>query len=129
MISEKVKKLVVKTGVTIVISASVIGFASSNLKPNYLSDIRETYAEERLPGTHITTNNLNLRRGAGTNYGILLTIPKGGKVEVLSTSGSWSKVNYKGTTGFVSSQYLKVTGKPVEKPETPPVETPSNGNG
>ncbi|NLC65846.1 MAG: SH3 domain-containing protein, partial [Clostridium sp.] len=90
-------------------------------------------AETPSNGNGETLYNLNLRRGAGTSHGILLTIPKGGKVEVLSTSGSWSKVNYKGTVGFVSSQYLKVTekpaDKPVEKPETPPVDSPSNSEG
>lgn len=57
---------------------------------------------------YVSANDgLNLRKGAGTNYSILTLIPDGTPVYVLSTSGNWSKVTYKGYTGYASAKYLK----------------------
>ncbi|MCC5893896.1 MAG: D-alanyl-D-alanine carboxypeptidase family protein [Alkalibacterium sp.] len=67
-----------------------------------------------------TTSNLNLRSGASTKHKILLTIPKGKKVDYLSKSGSWFKVKYNGKTGFVSSSYVKKAAVPApSKTKTP----------
>ena len=58
----------------------------------------------------VNTNStaLNVRSGAGTNYAIKESIPKGEIVIILSTSNGWSKILYDGVkTGYVSSQYLK----------------------
>lgn len=49
--------------------------------------------------------SLNVRKGAGTNFGIVRTIKKGTKVTVYKTSGSWSKISYKNE--WCSSKYLK----------------------
>lgn len=59
-----------------------------------------------------TTANLNLRMGAGTNKGIVLTIPKGKKVRCYgyytkNGSTTWLYVAYGKYTGFVSKAYLK----------------------
>lgn len=61
---------------------------------------------------YTTTVNLNLRKSASTSSTILLTIPSGKTVTYLGTSGSWYKISYNGTVGYVSSQYLK-TYKPT----------------
>lgn len=55
---------------------------------------------------YYTKSNLNLRKGIGTSYGILKTIPKGAKVTKLSESNGWAKVTYNGLTGFCSGEYL-----------------------
>ncbi len=53
------------------------------------------------------STSLNVRSGAGTNYAIKDSLPKGEIVIVLSNTNGWSKILYNGTkTGFVSSQYL-----------------------
>lgn len=54
-----------------------------------------------------TTSNLNLRKTAGTGDNVLLTIPKGKKVDYLGVSGGWAKVKYDGKTGYVSKSYLE----------------------
>lgn len=57
-----------------------------------------------------SSTSLNVRTGAGTNYAVKDTIPKGEIVIILSTSNGWSKVLYNGTkTGYVSSQYLSTS--------------------
>ena len=61
------------------------------------------------PTAAVGTNggNLNVRSGGGTGYPVIDRLPKGEAVIVLSTSGGWSRILYRGTkTGYVSSQYL-----------------------
>lgn len=58
--------------------------------------------------TSITTTNVNLRAGPGTNYPLVTTIPKRAE---LVTHGclqdmSWCDVNWGGQRGWVSSQYM-----------------------
>ena len=55
---------------------------------------------------YVTATTLNVRSGAGTSYSVLGSLSKGTKVEVISTKNGWSKINYNGSIGYVSSQYL-----------------------
>lgn len=62
--------------------------------------------------TAVTTDYLNLRQGAGTNFKVLVTISKGVTLTVLDNSNaSWTKVQTSdGKQGYCSKQYLKFTG-------------------
>lgn len=63
-------------------------------------------------GTATTTDVLNMRSGAGTNYSVLQVLPKGTKLTVVdSTSNSgWVKVKTSsGKTGWCSRQYLSLS--------------------
>jgi peptidoglycan-N-acetylglucosamine deacetylase len=54
-----------------------------------------------------TTANLNLRTGPGTQHTILLVMPLGSVVGILSgPTGGWYQVNYNGTIGWASATYL-----------------------
>ena len=55
----------------------------------------------------ITASDLNLRSGPGTNYAVLKVLPLGTRVNVISSSGSWSNVEVGELKGWVSNQYLK----------------------
>ena len=55
---------------------------------------------------YVIATTLNVRSGAGTSYSVLGSLSKGIKVEVISTTNGWSKINYNGSIGYVSSQYL-----------------------
>lgn len=55
----------------------------------------------------VTGVRVALRRGASTNYGIILRVDKGETVTILERSGSWYYVSYKGTTGWMMAQYVK----------------------
>lgn len=59
-----------------------------------------------------TTSNLNLRRGKSTSAPILLMIPKYSKIEVTDTDDEWLEVNYQGTRGYVSRDYVSKTMSP-----------------
>ncbi len=66
--------------------------------------------------TATTTDYLNLRSGAGTNYSVLLTLGKGVTASVLDNSNSgWVKVSTQnGTEGWCSRQYLTISGSPSQ---------------
>ena len=49
---------------------------------------------------------LNIRSGAGMDYGIIGKIPPSGKPQVLGENGNWAQVNYNGITGWASKDYL-----------------------
>lgn len=53
-----------------------------------------------------TKSALNMRSEASTSSSIIMTMPKGVDVLVLSTSNGWSKVIYDGKTGYASAEYL-----------------------
>jgi SH3-like domain-containing protein len=52
-----------------------------------------------------TTVNVNLRKSA--NGAVIKTLSAGTKVEVISITGSWSKVKVGSTTGYVYNKYMK----------------------
>jgi len=67
-------------------------------------NINESFAQE--VGT-VTASALNVRSGAGTNYGKIATVYKGNKVEIVTSSGNWLKIKLSnGKTGWASSKYI-----------------------
>lgn len=65
-------------------------------------------------GVVTPTDGLHMRKGAGTSYAIIITIPYKKTVTVLGSTKAkdgkkWYKVTYSGKTGYVISTYLKVT--------------------
>ena len=79
------------------------------------------------------TADVNLRRGAGTNYGVIKVIGTGTTVTVTDASNSqWYKVKLSdGTEGYLFSEYLKVTSGNINsaKPSATPTPTPAPSNG
>ncbi|MEG2278280.1 MAG: SH3 domain-containing protein, partial [Odoribacter sp.] len=69
-----------------------------------------------------TTTDVFLREGPGTNYDDIDLLATGTKLTVIDTSNSeWFKVKLSsGTTGYVSSRYLKKAGEVKPEPTTPP---------
>jgi hypothetical protein len=68
--------------------------------------------DKKIAGTYRTTADLNLRCGAGTSKTILTVIPSGKSVNCYGyytpvVGTKWYLVVYNGTTGFVSSKYLR----------------------
>ena len=72
-----------------------------------------------LASTTATVNcdALNVRDGASTSAKRLGMLPRGTQVEILATTGSWSKISYKGHVGYAASSYLSAgatTGKRIK---------------
>jgi len=55
----------------------------------------------------VTASSLNMRKTNSTDSKVVKVLSEGTEVEVLSTSGSWYKVKYNGTTGYVAKKYIK----------------------
>lgn len=58
----------------------------------------------------VTASALNVRKGAGTNYGILGQLSRNATVTALGESNGWLKISYKGNVGWISKQYTKAAG-------------------
>jgi len=78
----------------------------------------------------VTTGNVNLRSGPGTNYSILATIPNGERLAYLGDNGSgtWYNVRYNDMDGWISAKYADVVENllpgviiPDEVPDEPEV--------
>lgn len=74
-----------------------------------------------------TTAAVNLRRGAGTNYGVIKVVSSGTTVTVTEAANTqWYKVKLSdGTEGYLFSEYLKITSGSVDsiKPTATPTPT------
>ena len=56
------------------------------------------------------TTNLRVRSGAGTNTSVLGYITNGTTVNITGESGDWYQINFNGKTGYVSKEYISVSG-------------------
>jgi stage II sporulation protein D len=55
----------------------------------------------------VTVTRLNVRASASTKSKVISTLKKNQSVTIVSTTGSWYKVKYGKTTGYVSKTYIK----------------------
>jgi uncharacterized protein YgiM (DUF1202 family) len=64
---------------------------------------------QTVQGTYVTTADVNLRKGPGTNYEIVATIPKNVTINVVGKEGYWLKVESKhgGKPGYIDEQYAR----------------------
>ena len=58
----------------------------------------------------VTTETLNLREKADTSSNVLELLNADEKLEIISEEGSWYKVKHGNNTGYVSKDYVKVSG-------------------
>ena len=54
-----------------------------------------------------TTSSVNFRKGPSTQYSVIEKLSRGVSLEVLAITGEWCLVDYEGTLGFVSHEYLE----------------------
>ena len=74
---------------------------------------------------YITGVGVNVRSGPGTSYPIIGSASTGYELKRTGISGNWSRVTFKGTTGYVSNTYLSTTNPTPSATATPaPQETP-----
>jgi uncharacterized protein YgiM (DUF1202 family) len=60
--------------------------------------------------TMYATTAVNVRKGPGTSYAKDGWLNKGDRVVKLGTSGSWTKIEWRGGAAYVYSKYLKADG-------------------
>ncbi|PWL52413.1 MAG: hypothetical protein DBY38_10795 [Clostridium cadaveris] len=54
-------------------------------------------------------NGLRIREGAGTNYSVVGWLYDNDEVKIAEKSGQWYKIEAKGVTGYVHSDYIKTS--------------------
>lgn len=54
----------------------------------------------------VKTDNLNLRSGPDTSYSVITTLHRGDTLTILEEYGKWFEVDYNGTHGYVSWEYI-----------------------
>ncbi len=76
---------------------------------------------ERIPGSYITTADINVRKGPGTNYAVVAKIPKGVKVEIVGKEGDWLKVQSKhgNPPGYISAKYARPGNEQFKESNVP----------
>jgi cell wall-associated NlpC family hydrolase len=75
-------------------------------------------------------DGLNLRDAPSLDGAVLLTMPEGASVEVLTidliddTGRAWAQVSYDGTQGYSAADYLAAVAPPTEEPPSVPPAIP-----
>jgi len=82
-------------------------------RPNTVNTSSYDYA-------YVKSDALNVRSGPSANNRVITTLSKNIKVEVLSKTGTWWKIKYGNTEGYVHSEYL--SDKPIQVNEAPRLE-------
>jgi N-acetylmuramoyl-L-alanine amidase len=74
-------------------------------------------------GSFITTADVQVRRGPGTNHEVVATIPKGIKINVIGREGHWLKVESKhgNQPGYIDEQFAR----PADTQSVAQTKTPS----
>ena len=67
---------------------------------------------------YITAQTLNMRKGAGTGYGVIKVLSYGEEIKYYSLENGWYLVKAGEDTGYVSSKYVSTT-KPDVAPSNP----------
>ncbi|WP_434297890.1 SH3 domain-containing protein [Clostridium sporogenes] len=96
---------------------SKIGYVSSQFitTSNSSNSSGSSVTNQRFGTVYLSNkySTLNVRKNAGTNSSVISSLAYGSKVEILSSSGEWYKINFKNTTGYVYSKYIKDTAQKV----------------
>lgn len=79
------------------------GYISSR----YLSESKVSGSVSSANTKEVTASYVNMRAGGGMSYDVLRVLPRGTEVTVLKVGNYWTRVNYKGTIGWIKNVYLK----------------------
>lgn len=76
---------------------------------SWLTSTKKTESEPSINKTAISqVDHLNLRSEPSVNSAILNQLNTGDEAEVLKEQNGWLQINYNGTTGWISSDYVSV---------------------
>ncbi|MGL5694591.1 MAG: SH3 domain-containing protein [Peptostreptococcaceae bacterium] len=104
---------------------------NSNDKEGFVSSMYISITEDTKTAAKATSykqkvvnvNGLNIRSGAGTSYRVIGSLNKGSKVNVISESNGWSKIDFDGRIGYVSTTYLDESNPSYTNTTTKKVNT------
>lgn len=61
----------------------------------------------------VTLTDLNMRSGPGTQYSIIRVVPTSAYLRITDENDGWFKVDYSGTSDYVSKRYVSTQSNPV----------------
>ena len=76
------------------------------IKTEFLQAAESAVGAETI-GTVTATTNINVRASASETADRLGVLSGGDSAELIGTEGDWSKIKYKGQTGYVKSEYVQ----------------------
>jgi N-acetylmuramoyl-L-alanine amidase len=68
---------------------------------------------------YVSVSALNVRSGAGTNYGVIDVLRQGQKVQASDEQSGWLKISYNGKTGYVAKDFVSKTMVSPAETNTP----------
>jgi N-acetylmuramoyl-L-alanine amidase len=76
---------------------------------------------QAMRGTFITTSDVQVRKGPGTNHPVVATIPEGIKINVVGREGYWLKIESKqgNQPGYIDEQFAR----PLDTAQTSQTKT------
>ncbi|HEY4201905.1 MAG TPA: SH3 domain-containing protein [Devosiaceae bacterium] len=78
----------------------------------------------------VTTSNVNMRQGPGTNYAVAQVLRSGESVNIVRCTGNWCLVQFRGNRGWISSSLLREGGAgPIGRPSGPNINLNINIGG
>jgi uncharacterized protein YgiM (DUF1202 family) len=90
-------------------SAGINSEQSGYITASYLDCVTKVLVKVTKPKSYvtITSKTLNVRETASATGKVVGTLKQGEKVEVISESGGWMKINYNGKQYYIAKQYTK----------------------
>ena len=80
------------------------------IRKDMLVEGKTATSSSSTPTATVTGSSVNIRKSASTGAVVLKRVEKGTVLEAVSISDGWVKVKYSGETGYVSADYVKVSG-------------------
>jgi N-acetylmuramoyl-L-alanine amidase len=93
------------------------------LLPSVLLLDAPTSSAQGAKGSYVTTADVQVRRGPGTNHEVVATIPKGIKIDVVGREGHWLKIESKHgkQPGYIDEQFARPADtQPAAQSKTAP---------
>ncbi|KEO85224.1 SH3 domain-containing protein [Tumebacillus flagellatus] len=100
------------------VSKSYVTVTQGKAKPNAQAE------QER---ASVLSDTLNVRSNPSQSAPILGTLKLGDLVQVLESGAGWTKIDWRGQSAYVSSDYLKLPGKPAPVQDNVPGPAPTPG--
>ncbi|MBC1227358.1 SH3 domain-containing protein [Listeria booriae] len=113
VMNRKSTKMVAAAGLALTLAFTTVGAGTIN------ADAAQTTKYVAKPQMVTAKSDVKVRAGESTKSKVLGILKKDEKVYFVKDDYGWSKVTYKGKTGYVGTRYLNIPGKQVDSKKAP----------
>ncbi|MBC6300753.1 SH3 domain-containing protein [Listeria booriae] len=113
VMNRKSTKMVAAAGLALTLAFTTVGAGTIN------AEAAQTTKYVAKPQMVTVKSDVKVRAGESTKSKVLGILKKGEKVYFVKDDYGWSKVTYKGKTGYVGTRYLNIPGKQVDSKKAP----------